>query len=66
MPSAEVEPLHVDQPVTQHVHRRLRLFQYDIPDQWLVNTIERLHGDKQHFAVNRTKPFDLNFNRATD
>jgi hypothetical protein len=61
----EIRPFYMNQAMAWHVCCRLRLFQHDVSDQWLVNSVFRFPIEEENFAVNGIKPldFDLKISR---
>jgi len=62
----QVNVLHVDQTVTDHIDRGLRLFQDQVSNERVVGSIGWMHLDEDHLTVNGTKSFYLNLDGTTN
>ena len=62
----EIHPFDGNESMPEHVDRGLRLLENDVAKQRLVRSVLGRHVEEDDLVVDRTEPFDLNFDRATD
>jgi hypothetical protein len=51
--------------MSEHIHSGLTLFEGDVPDEGLVDSVRWFHFNEKHFAKYRLKPLKLYSYRAT-